>query len=104
VIYCVVDEPNVEEQADNRYPQWIARDILIRILPYMNVYPDEPSNPSNAYLARDFDNPLGEENADAAADTNVPEPQGSENEENTAGGNTREEDGYTNEEAGIEDD
>ena len=104
VIYCVVDEPNVEEQADNRYPQWIARDILIRILPYMNVYPDEPSNPSNAYLARDFDNPLGEENADAAADTNVPEPQGSENEENTAGGNTQEEDGYTNEEAGIEND
>ncbi len=102
VIYCVVDEPNVEEQADNRYPQWIARDILMQILPYMNIYPDEASNPENSYLMRDFDNPTGEEDADTVADTNVPEPQGAEDEENTAGGNTREEDGYTNEEAGIE--
>ena len=102
VIYCVVDEPNVQEQADNRYPQWIARDILLEILPYMGVYPDEASNPNNSYLARDFDNPTGEEAADTAADTNVPEPQGTEDASDTAGGNTQEEDGYTNEEAGIE--
>ncbi len=103
-IYCIVDEPNVEEQADNRYPQWIARDILMQILPYMNVYPDEPSNPENSYLAKDFDNPTGENEADTSADTNVPEPQGTGGSADAGGGNTREEDGYTNEEAGIEDD
>ena len=102
VIYCIVDEPNVEEQADNRYPQWIARDILKQILPYMNVYPDEPSNPENTYLALDFDNPTGEEEADTAADTNVPEPQGTGAGDQAEGGNTQEEDGYTNEEAGME--
>ncbi|MDO5702240.1 MAG: penicillin-binding transpeptidase domain-containing protein [Lachnospiraceae bacterium] len=59
VIYCIVDEPNVLDQADNRYPQWIARDILKVILPYMGIYPDEQSNPSNAYLRMDFNNPTG---------------------------------------------
>ena len=102
VIYCVVDEPNVEEQADNRYPQWIARDILVQILPYLNVYPDEASNPNNSYLMRDFDNPTGEEEADTAADTNVPEPQGADAGTEAEGGNTQEEEGYTNEEAGME--
>ncbi len=103
VIYCIVDEPNVEEQADNRYAQWIARDILQQILPYMGIYPDEASDPSNPYLAFDIGSPTGETemDADTAADTNVPEPQGSENASQTAGGNTQEEDGYTNEEAGV---
>ena len=60
LIYCVVDEPNVPDQADNRYPQWIARDILRQILPYMGIYPDEPTNSENEYLKMDFDNPTGE--------------------------------------------
>jgi stage V sporulation protein D (sporulation-specific penicillin-binding protein) len=58
-IYCIVDEPNVLDQADNRFPQWIARDILRQMLPYLGIYPDEPSNPQNEYLAMDFDNPTG---------------------------------------------
>ena len=60
LIYCVVDEPNVSDQADNRYPQWIARDILKQILPYLGIYPDEPSHSENEYLKMDFDNPTGE--------------------------------------------
>ncbi len=60
VIYCVVDEPNVPDQADNRYPQWIARDILKQILPYLGIYPDEPTSPDNEYLKMDYNNPTGE--------------------------------------------
>ncbi len=41
VIYCTVDEPNVEDQAHSTYAQNIVREILEEILPYMNIYPDE---------------------------------------------------------------
>ena len=102
VIYVVVDEPNVEAQADNRYPQWIGRDILQQILPYMGISPDEASNPDNPYLQFDYTNPTGEQDVDEAADTNVPEVSGTEDASDTAGGNTEETDGYTNEEAGLD--
>ncbi len=101
VIYVVVDEPNVLNQDDNRFPQWIARDSLQEILPYLGIYPDEASDPSNPKLTMDLANPSGEAVTDAAADTNVPEVQGSEDARATEGGNTAEEDGYTNEEAGL---
>lgn len=41
VIYVVVDEPHVEEQASSTYAQYIAQGILYELLPYMNVLPDE---------------------------------------------------------------
>ena len=41
VIYVVVDEPNVEDQANSTYPQYIAQGILSELLPYLNVKPDE---------------------------------------------------------------
>lgn len=41
VIYCVVDEPNVEDQPHSSFAQNIVREILEEILPYMNIYPDE---------------------------------------------------------------
>jgi stage V sporulation protein D (sporulation-specific penicillin-binding protein) len=41
VIYCVVDEPNVDEEAHSTYAQNIVREILKEVLPYMNIYPDE---------------------------------------------------------------
>lgn len=41
VIYCTVDEPNVEDQPHSTYAQNIVREILEEILPYMNIYPDE---------------------------------------------------------------
>jgi stage V sporulation protein D (sporulation-specific penicillin-binding protein) len=41
VIYCVVDEPNSEEEAHSTYAQNIVREILKEVLPYMNIYPDE---------------------------------------------------------------
>ncbi len=41
VIYCIVDEPNVEDQAHSSFAQNIVREILEEILPYMNIHPDE---------------------------------------------------------------
>lgn len=41
LIYVVVDEPNAEEQADSKYPQYIAQGILSELLPYLNITPDE---------------------------------------------------------------
>lgn len=41
VIYVVIDEPNAEDQADSKYPQYIAQGILSELLPYMNIEPDE---------------------------------------------------------------
>ena len=41
LLYVVVDEPNAEEQADSKYPQYIAQGILSELLPYLNVAPDE---------------------------------------------------------------
>ena len=41
VIYCIVDEPNTEDQPHSYYAQNIVREILEEIYPYMNIYPDE---------------------------------------------------------------
>lgn len=41
VIYCIVDEPNVQEQWHSTFAQNIVREVLEEVLPYMNVYRDE---------------------------------------------------------------
>lgn len=41
VFYCVVDEPNVQEQWHSTFAQNIVREILEEVLPYMNIYRDE---------------------------------------------------------------
>ncbi len=41
VIYVVVDEPNVDDQAHSSYAQHLCREILEEALPYLNIYPDE---------------------------------------------------------------
>jgi stage V sporulation protein D (sporulation-specific penicillin-binding protein) len=46
LIYVVVDEPNVEEQAHSTYAQEIVKEILTEIFPYMNIYPDEAVSPN----------------------------------------------------------
>ena len=42
VMYVVVDEPNVAEQADSSYPQVLFRQIATDLFPYMGLYPTEP--------------------------------------------------------------
>ncbi len=41
VIYVVVDEPNVDEQADSSYAQILFRKIATEVYPYMGLYPTE---------------------------------------------------------------
>lgn len=50
VIYCIVDEPNSEDQPHSYYAQNIVREILEEVYPYMNIYPDEESTGVNANL------------------------------------------------------
>lgn len=73
VIYCVVDEPNVEDQAHSSYAQNIAREILEEVLPYMNIYPDEEKDGTNADLDITGNNPPGggktQEEADGVSDS-----------------------------------
>ncbi|MCI5481665.1 MAG: penicillin-binding protein 2 [Lachnospiraceae bacterium] len=41
VVYVVIDEPNVEDQAHSTYAQEVFASIMKDILPYMNIYPTE---------------------------------------------------------------
>lgn len=50
VIYCIVDEPNSEDQPHSYYAQNIVREILEEIYPYMNIYPDEETTGVNVNL------------------------------------------------------
>ena len=50
VIYAVVDEPNVADQAHSSYAQNLVREILKEALPYLNIYPDEEQTGVNADL------------------------------------------------------
>lgn len=50
VIYCIVDEPNSQDQPHSYYAQNIVREILEEIYPYMNIYPDEETTGVNANL------------------------------------------------------
>jgi stage V sporulation protein D (sporulation-specific penicillin-binding protein) len=50
LIYCVVDEPNAEDEAHSYFAQNIVREILEEVLPYMNIYPDEELQGTNADL------------------------------------------------------
>ena len=50
VIYCVIDEPNSEDQPHSYYAQNLAREIMEEILPYMNIYQDEELTGKNESL------------------------------------------------------
>ena len=41
LIYVIIDEPNVENQAQSSLATNLAREIMEEILPYLNIYPDE---------------------------------------------------------------
>lgn len=50
LIYCVVDEPNSEDQPHSYYAQNIVREILEELFPYMNIYQDEEKTGVNEGL------------------------------------------------------
>ena len=89
VIYCIVDEPNVDDQAHSSYAQNIVREILKEVLPYMNIYPDEELSGVNSNLTITgtdvFEN---QDEAGAGSGGDIFETEGSvtpESEENIAG-------------------
>lgn len=52
VIYTVIDEPNVDQQASARYATVLTKDILTEVLPYLNVFmTEELSDAEMAELA-----------------------------------------------------
>lgn len=61
VVYVVIDEPNVEEQAHSTYAQEIAKEILEEILPYMNIYQDEELEPVPEEEQQPAESPVEEE-------------------------------------------
>ena len=105
VIYVVIDEPNVEMQADSRYPQWLAKNILTRILPYLNLYPDEAYRQIDPVFLEpsSADEVTPEIVSDIAAEPNLPVPSENAPSEEPAGIG-EEANGYTDEEAGLEGD
>lgn len=119
LMYVALDEPNAEEQADSKYPQYIAQGILSELLPYLNVTPDESEdgtipktelwegfkgnlvdasgNTVDVNVGTDDEGDLKE----AISDTNVPEPP-EDSEEDAEQDNDMESEGLTNEEAGLD--
>lgn len=45
IIYVVVDEPNVDNQANSTYAQEIYQKIATEVLPYLGIYPTEDVTP-----------------------------------------------------------
>lgn len=41
VVYVIVDEPNVADQAHSTYAQDVAKGIMKEIFPYLGIYPEE---------------------------------------------------------------
>lgn len=50
VLYVTVDEPNTDAQETTIYAMSIARNIMVELLPYLNIFPDE-----DGYTLADID-------------------------------------------------
>ena len=91
VVYVVVDEPNVEDQATSIYPQEITKEIYQELLPYLNIYPDEGGGETEEMDPEAVEQGADNENLPAPVET--PEDESVEN-----GGNGLLDDGITNSE------
>lgn len=107
IIYTVVDTPNVEEQASSTYPQYLSQAILSEVLPYMNIYQDEPTDEETVLWEGFYGVP---KMTDIIKD-GVSNPYGTILDQGFGDGDPQEEeanneetDGITNEDAGIDED
>ncbi|MFW5629597.1 MAG: hypothetical protein ACOCNB_02265 [Acetivibrio ethanolgignens] len=41
IIYVVIDDPDVEDQAHSSYATQLAHEILEEVLPFLGVYPSK---------------------------------------------------------------
>lgn len=101
VLYVVVDEPNTDVQANSIYAQNIYKDIMAELMPYMNIFPTDPSKVEDL----EVDDSLAGSNAEGVADDNVPNPPEDENVDENGNqigeSNDMLSDGITNSEAAI---
>lgn len=101
VLYVVVDEPNTDVQANSIYAQNIYKDIMAELMPYMNIFPTDPSKVEEL----EVDDSLAGSNAEGVADDNVPNPPEDENADENGNeigeSNDMLSDGITNSEAAI---
>ena len=111
VIYVVVDEPNVEDQASSTYAQYIAQGILSEALPYMNIQPDESEDGSIPQtelwdIFNDISGTTGTAatggQQEAVSNEDAPSPPEEDTSEEDEEYNDMESEGLTNEEAGLE--
>ena len=106
VIYTVVDTPNVEKQASSTYAQYLSQAIMSEVLPYMNIYQDEPVV-EETILWQGF---YGVPKMTDIVEDGVSNPYGTILDQGFGDGdpideediNDQETDGITNEDAGIE--
>lgn len=106
VIYTVVDTPNVEKQASSTYAQYLSQAIMSEVLPYMNIYQDEPVV-EETVLWQGF---YGVPKMTDIVEDGVSNPYGTILDQGFGDGdpideediNDQETDGITNEDAGIE--
>lgn len=106
VIYTVVDTPNVAKQASSTYAQYLSQAIMSEVLPYMNIYQDEPVV-EETVLWQGF---YGVPKMTDIVEDGVSNPYGTILDQGFGDGdpideediNDQETDGITNEDAGIE--
>ena len=106
VIYTVVDTPNVEKQASSTYAQYLSQAIMSEVLPYRNIYQDEPVV-EETVLWQGF---YGVPKMTDIVEDGVSNPYGTILDQGFGDGdpideediNDQETDGITNEDAGIE--
>lgn len=72
VLYVVVDEPNTDAQASSSYAQKVFKNIMAELMPYMNIFAEDPS--AVEPLTNLIQTPAAKEPEDGIADENVPNP------------------------------
>ena len=97
VLYVIIDEPNVEDQATSLYAQKIAHNILEELLPYMNIFGSQSAS-------GDTPGAQGTPQDEGISDNTVPAPlQEAADETVQNGGNDLFSDGITNEDQQLSD-
>ena len=57
LIYVVINEPNVENQAQSGLATKLAKEIMAEIFPYLNIFPDEPVEETGTQQPADVQEP-----------------------------------------------
>jgi len=91
LIYVVVDEPNVAEQAHSSYAKALVRAIMTEALPYLGIYQTEPLSDKEKEEMLELDNTLWLKDMNAYEDENSSENEDTESQE-TDGEETENED------------